>query len=290
MFYQVLDEKFDIINRMSESGEIQEIQPIHLLPDGLFKEDEQAMNQAPEPLKGISFWKLEWFIQLLPLAKKWGEIVKNSTLSHGGEGQDGRILHLKLGREDIAIKLMSSSRIDSEDHQKLVDIGILKPWPENWKPVEESERDLERRKKTIFGQAIGQRLGNSLEPEYVPPLLGVFTYKGQPIGYVMPFIDGEACNVADAGLQAFPFADDPYGVGRERYLEILIAEIDKQPIELTPSEIEARRMRRLYYDALDHLKEKGIYIDYSDPASNAIVTDNNKQRGIQLIDLSINEQ
>lgn len=271
---------------MSEPISTSETQPLHLLPDELFQQDKQAMNQAPESLKGIPFWKFEQFIQLLPLAKKYGEIINISSLSNGGRGQEGSILHLKLGQKNVAIKLMYSfpPHIEPADYQKLVDVGVYPSRPENWEPEEESDEDMEWRKETFFRQTNGQKLGNSLEPEYVPPLLGIFTYKEQPIGYVMPFIEGQSCNVGDAGLRAFPDSDN-----EERAMEIIMAEVRKETIELRPLEIEAQRRRKHYYDALDHLKEGGVHIDYADPARNAIVTDGEEGRGIKLVDLAISD-
>lgn len=297
----------------------QTVESVVFLPNDLFEHDTEAEQKSPKALEGIPYFKLEPFLKRIPLVERLGQIKNLQAIEQPGQGQEASIFRVRINNIDMVIKIFDGMPIPSEDIDLLrLAAGLptleaerkaredkLAGFPPSFhqktlKPMTSAEQAsyLEAMSRKILAQAAGQNVGHQLYPDLVDKPLGIFTHDSHPVAISMPFIEGKACNVGDAAHRAFPDTEN-----EDRYWEIYDAELKGLPIELTPSEIKAREARKHYYDALEHLKENGVEIDYADPANNAIVTgvktirgEDGKieyqdvipgnSRGIKLLDLS----
>lgn len=112
-------------------------------------------------------------------------INETSTPEYIHHGQDGEVYGLRLSPTlKCALKIMHTSGL-SRNHKILTS-------PENPDPNQDKH-------SMVYEQAAGLVLGHSIEPNYVDSPYGLVSYKGQVVGYMMPWYRGENVSISLAG-------------------------------------------------------------------------------------------
>lgn len=172
-----------------------------------------------------------------------GEIIQisskkpNQQPEYINHGLDGDVYGLKLSPNlECAIKIMHTSGLSEK--KQLLSISA--------KPDSSQEGH-----NLVYKQAAGLVLGHSIEPKYVDKPHGLISYKGQVVGFIMPWYHGEPV-----------------------------------PIDLA----EEKSGDHEFHTAYHRLNNGDATLDDFYGASNSFVIDNHGNKQIKFIDITVSQE
>lgn len=166
---------------------------IYVIPNEMFIRDELSEAKAPELIRGVRQYRLENFLELLPLAKRLGEIKENKALNKLGFGNGGFVFQFKSQGMDLAIKLLYSENLSRNTLEHVLDeIGVNAEDKIEIQARYANQRHIE---DDALNEVAGFELGHAIAPEYVDKPECVFTLNGEPVGFAVPTIYGEGTDI-----------------------------------------------------------------------------------------------